>query len=295
MFSEAPRVKVHNTDTGKPLEPKFEVLPRVPRLLIVGPSASGKTQLMTSMIENMYVDKHGKSIYSRIYIFSPSVFIDGAWSRIRDFIRSNLRVDETKEPCCFDKWDPEKLTEIFATQRKVIQLQKQQKAKRYFQILVLLDDLADSRAAMHSNKLIEAFLRGRHIHVHTWVSVQKYRALDNAIRVNATDLILFRLRSSIELDAIMEENDNVVGNRELREMYRIAVNDEPYSFLYLKLVEKDPEKFAWLRFERPLYDDVFGYNDDHYFDDYMDDPQTQAPQASSHVAVSTSGSRQIRR
>ena len=37
-------------------------------------------------------------------------------------------------------------------------------------------------------------------------------------------------------------------------MYNYAVNDEPFSFLYLKLSERDPKKFAWLRFEEPLYD-----------------------------------------
>ena len=82
--------------------------------------------------------------------------------------------------------------------------------------------------------------------------------LDNAIRVNCTDLVIYRLRSAHEREAVMEENDDVLGREGLEAAYRLAVNDEPYSFLFLRLVERDPRKFAYLRFERPLYDEIFG-------------------------------------
>jgi hypothetical protein len=253
-MDKAPRVKIHEKGVGKVEAPKYDVLPKVPRLLILGPSGSGKTQLMVSMIKDMYIDKHGDSVYQRIYIFSPSIWIDPAWAPVREFVKDKLGVDDKDEQCFFDKFDAQALTEIVATQKKVIELQRARKMKKLYQILVVLDDLADSRVAMHSNHLIQAFLKGRHVMQSTWVSVQKLRAVDNAIRVNATDMVVFRLRSNQELRAFLEESSAVFGWKILEVMYNYAVGDEPYSFLYLKLNETDPKKFAWLRFEEPLYD-----------------------------------------
>ena len=255
---DVPRVRPTNSDVGAPAAPKYEVLPKVPRMIILGPSGGGKTELMTSMLTEMYVDGRGRSIFSRIYVFSPSVHLDGAWTVVKEFVRKNLKVDAEKEQCFFDRWDPRALSDIYALQRKVVATQKERKDRKMFQIALIIDDFADDRAAMHSPQLIEAFVRGRHINMTTIVSVQKYRVLDNAIRVNCTHLCVFRLRSAAEREAVIEENDDVLGREGLEEAYRLAVNDEPYSFLFLRLVERDPRKFAYLRFERPLYDDIFG-------------------------------------
>jgi hypothetical protein len=66
------------------------------------------------------------------------------------------------------------------------------------------------------------------------VSTQKYKALATIIRVNATALIVFRCRSALELQAIIEENSAVYDKDTLLRLYHEAT-DEPYSFLVHRL------------------------------------------------------------
>jgi hypothetical protein len=256
MDKKVARVVPVASDSGKSTEPVYDAIPKVPRAIVLGPSGSGKTQVLVNLITKFALDKHGNSIYSRIWIVSPSIDVDSTWQVVKDFVRDKLRIDERKEKWYWDKWDPEALHDAFQTQRRIIELQKQRKAKKYHACLLVLDDVADQPRITHSNKLIEMFMRGRHLHIHTYVSVQRYRVLDIGIRTQATDLLIFRLRSHADWQAIEEENDQVWGKHGLRKAYEIAT-EEPFSFLHLRLNAKDLKDWAWLRFERPLYDDVF--------------------------------------
>ena len=66
--------------------------------------------------------------------------------------------------------------------------------------------------------------------------------------MNATNLVVFRLRNRLELDAIVEEHSAVYDKKTLMEMYQIATAD-PYSFLYVNLATSKVEDMFWLRFE----------------------------------------------
>ena len=48
------------------------------RSVILGPSGSGKTVLLQNMILNLY-----KGCFERIYIFSPSINVDGSWEPVK--------------------------------------------------------------------------------------------------------------------------------------------------------------------------------------------------------------------
>ena len=51
---------------------KHEHLPKVPlRMIVAGPSGTGKTQLIQAMILDFYRTKGGKSVFARVYVFSP--------------------------------------------------------------------------------------------------------------------------------------------------------------------------------------------------------------------------------
>jgi hypothetical protein len=95
------------------------------------------------------------------------------------------------------------------------------------------------------------YTRGRHAFISTIVATQKFRALSPVIRVNATALCVFRLRSEQELLAICEEISAVYPKETVIALIRHAT-EEPYSFLYVNLAAKRPEEMFWLRFERRL-------------------------------------------
>ena len=72
---------------------KYEVAPKVPfRAIITGPSGSGKSVLLTNMVLDIY-----KGVFSRIYIWSPSINVDTIWNPVKKYIKEGMKVDTDKE------------------------------------------------------------------------------------------------------------------------------------------------------------------------------------------------------
>jgi hypothetical protein len=233
---------------------KHEHLPAVPfRMIVAGPSGVGKTQLLQSIILDFYRTKGGKSVFARVYVFSPSVHADPVWGPVRRFCERELGQDDKKEKFLFDHYDPAELREVIETQKRVVAAGKQQEdLKKLWSILILVDDYADDVAFVRQSAMLHAlFTRGRHAKISSIVSTQKYKALANIIRVNASALIVFRCRSMLELQAIIEENSAVLGKDGLMRLYHEAT-EEPYSFLYIDPCARTTKDMFWLRFERRL-------------------------------------------
>jgi len=91
------------------------------------------------------------------------------------------------------------------------------------------------------------FTRGRHNSISTIVSTQKFAAIHPIIRVNATSLIVYRLRNYKELEAFVEEVSGMVSKKELIEIYKTATEEE-YSFLYIHLTAKSIKDMFYKNF-----------------------------------------------
>ena len=111
----------------------------------------------------------------------------------------------TEEPIYFDHFDGAGLQKNINTQHKVIEYMKKQKHKKLYSILVIIDDLADDYKASHDPILNSLFTRGRHNSISTIVSTQKFKAISNMVRVNCTDLYVYRIRNYSELEALVDE------------------------------------------------------------------------------------------
>jgi ABC-type cobalamin/Fe3+-siderophores transport system ATPase subunit len=217
---------------------KYEVVPKIPfRSVILGPSGSGKTILLQNMILDIYRD-----CFSRIYIFSPSIDVDTTWLPVKKYIESDMKVKHTdEEPIYFDHYDPEALHKIIDTQHKVIDYMKKKNIKKLYSILVVVDDFADSpEISRHSKILHGLYTRGRHNSISTITATQKFAAIANIIRVNATELYIYRLRNYRDLETFIEEVSAVVDKKTLMDIYNMATS-EPYSFLYVNLRAKTKE------------------------------------------------------
>ena len=250
------QIKARNVCGGKQHQPASEILPAVPfRMIFSGPSGCGKSEAIVSMILDLMRDKRGKSVFSRVYVFSPSIGVDQCWKPVMDFVRKELGVDTDKEPCFFSTFDKEAIQDIKAVQERIVMMQRERKDKTMHGILVVYDDWADDPGVTrHSQLLWSAYVRGRHCFQSTIMATQAYRQLSPIIRKNATDLVIFKQRNAMELKALLEENSAVYAPGVLERMYYEATK-EPFSFLYLKLTAKTPEEFAWLRFEEPMYEE----------------------------------------
>ena len=80
-------------------------------------------------------------------------------------------------------------------------------------------------------------------------TTQSFRAVSGLIRNNATDVIIMKQQNNKELEKINEEYGDLFPNI-FMELYKKAIEDAPYSFLYLDM-QTNPAS-AYIRFETKI-------------------------------------------
>ena len=218
------------------------------RAVVLGPSGSGKTILLQNMILDIY-----KGCFERIYIMSPSIDVDHSWVPVKKYIEKTMKVKDTKEdPIYFDHYDPNALDHIITTQHKLAEYMKKQDYKKIYQILIVIDDFADSPQFTRQSKLLHAlYIRGRHTFISTITATQVFNALSPIIRKNITELYVYRLRNYRDLESLVEELSALYPKKTLLELYNIATS-EPHSFLYINLVAKNKKDMFFMNYDRKL-------------------------------------------
>ena len=78
------------------------------------------------------------------------------------------------------------------------------------------------------------YVRGRHNMISRITTTQKFNAIHPIIRVNATELYVYRLKNTKDLDTFIDEVSAVLDKKSLLELYHIATS-EPYSFLNVEI------------------------------------------------------------
>ena len=76
-------------------------------------------------------------MFSRNYIWSPSIEVDNTWEPVKDYIRDHIKPN-TRETCYFDSYYPAELEQVIKTQKKVIDYQKNRNIKIYTKYSLLL-------------------------------------------------------------------------------------------------------------------------------------------------------------
>ena len=224
-----------------------DVAPKLPmRSMLVAPSGAGKTVLLINMILDIYRD-----CFSRIYVWSPSINVDSTWKPVKDYIRDHIKPND-RENIYFDSYEASELEAVIKTQQKVIDYQKEQKHKDLYQILICIDDFADDTNFTRKSTLLhQLYIRGRHYMISTITSTQVWKAISPIVRKNVTHLFVYRLRNYADLEGIIEEMSAIYDKKTLLQIYHEAV-DEPYSFLYINLMQKDRTKMFLQRFDKYL-------------------------------------------
>jgi len=217
------------------------------RSVLLGPSGSGKTVLLVSMILDLYRD-----CFARIYIWSPSVFVDQSWEPVKKYIEKDLKINTDKEKIYFDDYRHEDLEKVIDTQYKLIDHMKKQEYKKLYNILIVIDDFADNPSFTRHSKLLHSlYTRGRHLMISTITSTQVFNALSPIIRKNITQLYVYKLRNYKDLEAVLEELSALADKKVLLEMYQMATH-EPYSFWYINLIAKKLSDMFYIRFNQRM-------------------------------------------
>lgn len=241
----APDIKPIRQKTFDVPQSRFPQCAKLPlRSIILAPSGGGKGVLLQNLILDVY-----RGCWERVYIFSPSIDVDSAWQPVKRYLTEDRKMGAS-DKLFFNEYDPEALQGIIDTQRQVVEHQKKEGHKKLFQVLIVVDDFADDPAFSRQSKLLHSlFTRGRHLQISTVVATQKFNAISPIVRVNATELYIFRLRSSQDLNTVIEENSALLDKATLLKVYKMAT-EEPFSFLFVNLQEKDLDQMFMARFAR---------------------------------------------
>ena len=206
----------------------------------LSPSGGGKTTTLIALLLGPY-----KDIFEEVHVFSPSVDIDSAWAPVKAF------ADRLTASSFHSEWSEQALKDIMDRQRGKIKELKDAKSKKPLpQILTVIDDFSDRYDVMHAaaNILTTLFIRGRHFGSSCWLSSQKLTAISPIARVNFRFVLVWRLRSAREIEALVEELSALYPKQILYDMYEQAV-EEPHSFWYVNMVAKSKQDMFYLRFE----------------------------------------------
>ena len=135
------KIKLFPTAEYSSKQPSDPVVPLVPctGIFLLGPSKSGKTVALISMILEQY-----RGVFEKIYIFSPSINIDDSWIPVKKYIEEDLGVNTERERAYYDEWDEAALRDIIQRQRKITETSKKLEMKKLYQVLIICDDFADS-------------------------------------------------------------------------------------------------------------------------------------------------------
>jgi len=243
-----PVIKPYKSKEYKLKQSKYDNVPKLPmRMIMIAPSNSGKSVLISNLILDVY-----KDCFNQVYIFSPSIMIDDNFIPVRKYLDERNKTINDK--IYFEKYDPTELLKIVETQEKVIEYQKKHDSNKLFQILIVLDDVADDKSLCRNSTILNALaMRGRHRRISLIISVQYYVALNPCIRCQASSLILFQIKNYKDLETFLEELGGMFKNKnKLFQIYKTAIEDSPYSFLYVDLASKDINNMFFIRFEEPI-------------------------------------------
>ena len=211
-MSSALAIRNLNTSRSVPNAIPHDFMMQPPfRLIVCGASHSGKSNMVKNLIT---LDEYGYKQHfgENVFVFSKTLGLDDTWK--------SLKLPKTHY---YDRWQEDTVREIMAYSKK-------QKNGTLF----LLDDLisdADAFNKKNSNLLSELFFQGRHWGVSLAILTQKYHAVQSALLANASQIIVFKLRTKREQDSFEE---SMTMFDDLNEKYQYATR-EPYSFLYMNL------------------------------------------------------------
>ena len=195
-----------------------------------------------------------RDCFERIYIVSPTAHIDEAYKEIIKYIEKELKVDNKKEQYLYDEYNPDALAYIIDTQHKVLEYQKRNKMKKLYSCLLIIDDCAEDRVFMRYSKILHGlYTKSRHFGLSVITSSQKLNALAPIVRLNTSSLYIFKLKNQAELDTFIQEQSALVDKKTMLQIYRLAVDAQPYSFLFVKLRESDINKMFMIRFEQAIH------------------------------------------
>ena len=232
MFHNGPVATKQYTHT----QSKYSDTPKLPaRFLLAANTNSGKSNLLLNIILDLFRD-----CWERIVVFSASFNTDSIWDPFKAYCREKeWNLDE----CGFDHYSDKILSDCVAEQAQIIRWQKAKNHKRLFGLLIIFDDMMNTREAVRGKQIEKLYSQGRHNNCSVWCSTQSYKRVSNVVRQNSDHELIWRLRNGQDLGNWLQENSAIVGEDKLMEIYRKATTPQ-FGYLWLnKAAASDDDLF----------------------------------------------------
>jgi len=174
-------------------------------------------------------------------------------------LRKYLDKMSPHEKLYYDDLDQNALGTIIENQTQICEMCKKQKIKCP-ELLIVIDDMADRSDVLNrrtgakngGSHITSLAVRGRHSHISWICSTQCLNLVCLPVRKNVRNLVIYRARSAREIESLTEELAAVFDKDTLLKLYETAVNDQPFSFLNIKLDAADRRDMFWLRWDARL-------------------------------------------
>ena len=199
------------------------------RVLIIGDSGSGKTNLLLNLIENQRdIDKI--SLYAK----------DPDESKYQYLInkRESVGINHFNDPKAFIEYS----NDMHDVYKNIDQYNPDKENK----ILIVFDDLIADM--IHNKKLnsivIELFIRGRKLNISLIFITQSYFKVPKDVRLNTSHFFIAKIPNKRELQQIAINHSSGINTKDFANIYRKCTN-EPFSFLVndTTLASNDPFRF----------------------------------------------------
>ena len=204
------------------------------RLLLSGPSASGKTNAARWML-----DKYYDGAFDRIILMSPTAELDPVWRKLKGLKKQDRISRMSMRP----------IVKLLHKQEKDVKRNGKDRCKK---VLVIYDDTVGDNRIINSPEFLVSFIRGRHFCVSCIVMTQSYTKVPRSVRLQATAVMVFpSFRSEIER-LYDEHGPYQLSKKEWYKMVMASMQktaDEQYPFFFI-----DSTKPVEERYRRCLYD-----------------------------------------
>lgn len=178
------------TSHAKKAKWEFPEIPSLPlRCLLIGPSGTGKSCILSSMLS---FPPYKKAWKKNVFCFSPTMANDPEYEYLK-----------IPEEHIIDHYDQDLITGLYDEQREAKKYLK--KNQELTHICIVIDDLICDLPTNQRSLLSKLFCTGRHLNISILIASQSYKLCTRTIRMNLTCLVVLHCNSG-EVKKIAEES-----------------------------------------------------------------------------------------